>query len=146
MLLLAAGQSLTGGVLVLVHCADSTVPGDEEGLRQGPVALRDANLDEDATDGASFLDTQLPSGRPKRARRADCCVCCGLRYVTPFASAIRLEVCVFHVREVAHPRFGDPNIAGVASSGRRSVSCACCLGCGRRLGLRCGLRRCVLLR
>ena len=33
---------------------------------------------EDALDGASLLDTQLPSSRPKRQRK-DCCVCCGMR-------------------------------------------------------------------
>ena len=96
-------------------------------------------MDEDALDGASLLDTQLPPARRAR-RKADCCVCCGLRYVTPS------EPVFSGVREVAHPVLRDPNIAGVASFGRRSASCACCSACGRRLGLRCGLPRCVLLR
>ncbi|RDX48089.1 hypothetical protein OH76DRAFT_1405342 [Lentinus brumalis] len=75
---------MVGAVMVALKLKErydeySTVPGDEEGLGQGPVALRDPNLDEDATDGASFLDTQLPSGRPKRQQKRDCCMCCGLR-------------------------------------------------------------------
>ncbi|KAM5543217.1 hypothetical protein V8D89_003091 [Ganoderma adspersum] len=56
----------------------SSLPNEEEGLGHGPVALRTPNLDEDARDGASLLDTSLPSGRPKRQRR-DCCMCCGMR-------------------------------------------------------------------
>ncbi|KAI0656535.1 hypothetical protein C8Q70DRAFT_1056459 [Cubamyces menziesii] len=57
----------------------SHVPTDEEGLGHGPVALQSPNTDEDAADGASLLDTTLPSGRPKRQKKADCCVCCGMR-------------------------------------------------------------------
>ena len=60
------------------HTADASLPGEEEGLGHGPVALRTPNMDEDALDGASLLDTQLPSSRPKRQRK-DCCVCCGMR-------------------------------------------------------------------
>ena len=62
------------------------MPTDEEGLGHGPVALQSPNTDEDAADGASLLDTTLPSGRPKRQKKADCCVCCGMRYA-PFPPA-----------------------------------------------------------
>ena len=40
-------------------------------------------MDEDALDGASLLDTQLPPARRAR-RKADCCVCCGMRCVSSF--------------------------------------------------------------
>ncbi|KAI0351047.1 hypothetical protein OH77DRAFT_1411803 [Trametes cingulata] len=57
----------------------SHLPNDEEGLGHGPVALQTPNTDEEAADGASLLDTTLPSGRPKRQRKRDCCMCCGMR-------------------------------------------------------------------
>ena len=73
-----SSNKLTGGFRPR---EDNSLPGDEEGLGHGPVALRTPNMDEDAPDGASLLDTQLPNTRPKRQRKADCCVCCGMRYV-----------------------------------------------------------------
>ncbi|TBU30256.1 hypothetical protein BD311DRAFT_691403 [Dichomitus squalens] len=76
--------AMVGATMVALKLKDSydeysSLPNEEEGLGHGPVALRTANLDEDAPDGASLLDTTLPSGRSKRQHRADCCVCCGLR-------------------------------------------------------------------
>ncbi|KAH9940419.1 uncharacterized protein BXZ73DRAFT_98855 [Epithele typhae] len=75
---------LVGAVMVALklkeHYDDhyETLPGaEEEGLSRGPIALRTPNVDEDAQDGASLLDTELPS-RPRRKRR-DCCMCCGMR-------------------------------------------------------------------
>ncbi|KAI0633887.1 hypothetical protein C8Q77DRAFT_1158016 [Trametes polyzona] len=57
----------------------SHLPNDEEGLGRGPVALQTPNMDEEAADGASLLDTTLQSGHQKRQRKRDCCVCCGMR-------------------------------------------------------------------
>ncbi|KAI1791307.1 hypothetical protein LXA43DRAFT_1012096 [Ganoderma leucocontextum] len=57
----------------------SSLPNEEDGLSHGPVALRGPNLDEDAPDGASLLDTSLLGGRAKPQRKADCCLCCGMR-------------------------------------------------------------------
>ena len=64
--------------------SDSSLPGEEEGYGHGPVALSTPNMDEDALDGASLLDTQL-GARPKRQRKPDCCMCCGMRYVSSVA-------------------------------------------------------------
>ncbi|OSD03954.1 hypothetical protein PYCCODRAFT_1433856 [Trametes coccinea BRFM310] len=75
---------MVGGVMAALKLKErydeySHVPTDEEGLGHGPVALQNPNEDEEARDGASLLDTTLPSGRPKRQRKPDCCMCCGLR-------------------------------------------------------------------
>ena len=74
---------------------DSSLPGEEEGYSHGPVALTAPNMDEDALDGASLLDTSL-GARPKRERRKDCCVCCGMRYVgfSPLRPPRRLRLAV----------------------------------------------------
>ena len=92
---------------------DSSLPNVEDGLGHGPVALRTPDLDEDAPDGASLLDTSLTSGRPKRQRK-DCCLCCGMRYVGRH-SHITCGV-VTHV----------PTGPAADCSGKPSVSYACC--------------------
>ncbi|EIW62470.1 uncharacterized protein TRAVEDRAFT_113031 [Trametes versicolor FP-101664 SS1] len=73
------GAVMTALKLKEQHDNYSSLPDDEEGFNHGPVALQNPNLDEEAADGASLLDTSLQNGRPKRQRKADCCMCCGLR-------------------------------------------------------------------
>ncbi|KAI0743333.1 hypothetical protein C8Q80DRAFT_1180356 [Daedaleopsis nitida] len=74
---------MVGAVMVALKLKEryddyNSLPGDEDGLGHGPVALRTPNMDEDAPDGASLLDTQLPT-RSTRQRKRDCCMCCGMR-------------------------------------------------------------------
>ena len=66
------------------HWLDRELPTDEHGLGHGPVALH-SPLDEEAgrnLPDTLSIDTTIPSARPKRKRMADCCVCCGLKYVS----------------------------------------------------------------
>ncbi|KAH9851459.1 hypothetical protein C2E23DRAFT_869383 [Lenzites betulinus] len=88
------GAVMTALKLKEQHDEYSHLPSEEDGLGRGPVALQTANLDEEASDGASLLDTTLPSGRPKRARKVDCCICCGLR-VSQFCKAFGIVLLLF---------------------------------------------------
>ncbi|KAI0818483.1 hypothetical protein BC628DRAFT_1333796 [Trametes gibbosa] len=73
------GAVMTALNLKEQHDNYAHLPSDDDALRHGPVALQTANLDEEAADGASLLDTTLPSARPKQQRKTDCCMCCGMR-------------------------------------------------------------------
>lgn len=65
------------------YCADRQVASDEEA--RGEVALSSASPetpykdDDEVQEG--LLNTEIPGTRARRTRKkADCCVCCGLRY------------------------------------------------------------------
>lgn len=50
---------------------------------QGRVARGTAPAYHDADEeSASLLDTSLPTRRPTRSKRKDCCMCCGMKYVS----------------------------------------------------------------
>ncbi|OCH89004.1 hypothetical protein OBBRIDRAFT_757143 [Obba rivulosa] len=73
---------MVGAVMTALKLKDRwddyrAVPSEEDG--HGPVALRTATDDEGLEAAMhEVLDTEIPSARPRR-KKADCCVCCGLR-------------------------------------------------------------------
>ncbi|GJE95846.1 hypothetical protein PsYK624_120360 [Phanerochaete sordida] len=76
---------LVGAVMVALKMKEryddyEQVPGDEEGLGHGPVALHSPIDPERSRDLPHLeIDTEIPSARPKHKARKDCCVCCGLK-------------------------------------------------------------------
>lgn len=66
---------------VLILLPDRRIPTEEDGLPEvGPIALHSpVGGEAPPLPDRLFLDTEIPTViRPKR-KRADCCVCCGLR-------------------------------------------------------------------
>lgn len=75
-----------GTTVVEILFVDQQLPQNEDVRRAGPISLYSPVDDELHNQGQGLeLDTTLPGGdQPKRKRHADCCVCCGLRYVLCF--------------------------------------------------------------
>lgn len=75
-----------GDTVVEILFVDQQLPQNEDARRAGPISLHSPVDDELHNQGQGLeLDTTLPGGsQPRRKRHADCCVCCGLRYVLCF--------------------------------------------------------------
>ncbi|KAI0766866.1 hypothetical protein BD413DRAFT_480510 [Trametes elegans] len=102
----------------------SHLSNEEDGLGHGPVALQNPNLDEEAADGASLLDTTLPSGRPKRQRKRDCCVCCGMRCGL-FWKAFGIVLLLFLGWQAIRLTFWAPKPTGLEGMPEFSTSLGC---------------------